>query len=282
MIDRRRLGRRRLDLTGQRLWFAVQTKIDHLHNLLIERQPLGQFTLGVYYERATIEHQFILPPHQIGIDDGQSVVTGTLLDQFLPFRGLAGVERRGIQIEQQLGTCLARHGGRLRQPDILADAQSDPDSLQLKADRYITCSEIALFIENTVIRQPLLAIFGKDLAIPDDACHVVQFAPFPAWVTDYQMDTPHRAANLLQGPLYTSDKIISQQQIFRRITGQCQFWEKDGMGSGKLRCLDDPARIALDVTYQKIELGNLNGQVHGGLMRLGVRCYYFKNLMRTK
>ncbi len=65
------------------------------------------------------------------------------------------------------------HRGRARLPDVLADADADRDAVELEDRRLGARLEVALLVEDAVVRQVHLAVDGHDLAVREHGRRVV-------------------------------------------------------------------------------------------------------------
>lgn len=86
---------------------------------------MGEVSRGVYHEGAAIEHQLVLSPYQIRVDDGDTLLPRPELDQGLTLRGLVEMVGRGVDVDQQLGAGGRGPACRALLPDVLAHREGD-------------------------------------------------------------------------------------------------------------------------------------------------------------
>ena len=60
-------------------------------------------------------------------------------------------------------------------PDVLAYVDADAYAVERKDRRFLAGSEVALFIEDTVVGQQVLVVTGKYLAIPEHETGIEDF-----------------------------------------------------------------------------------------------------------
>ena len=125
----------------------------------------------MHRKTAALKHDFVLAAHQMGIDQRQPAVLGTLQHRSLAFGTFTPVVRRGVDHYEQLSPqCLAVLGGAWA-PGIFANQHADFDRLalgigHLNHTRPIPRFEIALFVKNLVVGQLSLDIGVQHMARP--------------------------------------------------------------------------------------------------------------------
>ena len=87
----------------------------------------------------------------VDIDDRKSVAASPLSNKLLSLTVLTTMERRGIEINQYLGTGIASHGSGLWIPNIFADGQPHSDTLDINHTGLTTGSEVADLIEHLIV-----------------------------------------------------------------------------------------------------------------------------------
>ena len=92
-------------------------------------------------------------------------------------RGLADVERRGGDVRRQLGAGKRQVGrGRARLPDVLADRRSDERLAETQQHELAAGREVAVLVEDAVVRQELLAVDALTSPSASDGAGVVEIA----------------------------------------------------------------------------------------------------------
>ncbi len=140
---------------------------------------LRQRPVRVEHERRAIEHQLVLPADAIDVHDGQARLAGARDGLLAAQRLLARVVRRAIGDQQHLRAGHLRARGGRGKPDVFADDEAEAQAVDVEHARRIARREVALFIENRVVGQALLAIDLRDAAVADDRHRVVALAVVP-------------------------------------------------------------------------------------------------------
>ena len=148
------------------------------------RRPEHEFPVAAHDQGAAVEHQFILAADQVDVYDGNIVVHGAPLQQFLPDRSLVGVVRRGVDIDQQFRPCLSRFPCVVFGPQVLTHAQRDLEVRSFNQVQVRSLGKIPLFVEYPVIGQVPFVVGGDDLPVPDQAASVIQELPGCERVTE--------------------------------------------------------------------------------------------------
>ena len=139
-----------------------------------------QFAIGVEHHRAAVEHQLVLPAHLVHVHQRATGVGGTRGQHALAAGRLAGVERRAVDVDVQLGAAgrlmRERAGGA---PHVFADADAHlhaTDDVQLVRVVLVAGGEVAGLVEHRVVGQQPLAIRAHHLAVGAHGGSVVQIA----------------------------------------------------------------------------------------------------------
>ncbi len=143
-------------------------------------RPRHQLALGIEHHAATVEHQLVLAAHLVDVGERAAGIGGTRGEHALARVRLAGVERRAVDVDVQLGAT----GGLLGQraggaPDVFADADAHlhpTDDVQLVRVAGVAGREVALFVEHGVVRQQALAVGAQHLATGAHRGGVVEVA----------------------------------------------------------------------------------------------------------
>jgi hypothetical protein len=111
-------------------------------------------------------------------------------------------------------------------PDVLADIDPDPDAVIEVNGKLRPRPEVSEFIEDTVIRQEDLMVHIYDPAVGDQRCRVVYFSISPGI---HEANKSRYTRNKAAQPSYfrkvVRDKLRLQDEIFRRVAGQCKLRE---------------------------------------------------------
>ena len=77
----------------------IHLEIHRVQTRFTGRRPLGDGSIPADHKRTAIEDQFILSTHQVDVQDRQTRLLCAQCQQLLPFTALAGMKRRGIDID---------------------------------------------------------------------------------------------------------------------------------------------------------------------------------------
>ena len=142
--------------------------------LLELRRPRQDLAVLVDSEAVAVEDELVLAAHGVHEYHGGEVVDRTLDQHALAPGAHAAPIRRGRQVDDHLG---ARerlgHGRGTGLPDVLADAEPDRHAVQLDDRGLGARLEVALLVEDAVVRQVHLAVGGHHAAIGEDRGGVV-------------------------------------------------------------------------------------------------------------
>ena len=210
------------------------------------------------YHAGSIEDQFVLAPHGVQVGHVQLVVGRPGGQHSLPLGSLAGVERRGVDVNDQLGPGLPLHGQRPDGiPDVLADTHSDGHFIDYVHRARVARPEVAFLVEHPVVGQVNLSIGVDQLSVVAQGGRVVDVRS--------HVDVPHQHGDSLGGrnhPLHGGNVIPQEggleQQVFGRIAGDGQLREGHQVGldlPGLLQVIDDLGSVARDIPYRGVDLG---------------------------
>ena len=243
----------------QRAAFAAQV---HRDQRFLEAGALHTDTgFAVHHERGAVENQLVLTAHQIAVEHRQTGFPGAGADLVAALTGLAGAERRRIQVDDAGGAVAGGLGRRPLEPDVLANGDGQALPAQLEHTALISGLEVTLFIENPVIGQALLEILMPGAAVPreQDAGGIAAHA-----ITHRRIAQHHRYldtfADVRQRVVDAAVQAGAQQQVFRRVAGEHQFGEHHQLGAQQIARLTSGGhhriRVALDIPDQRVALGH--------------------------
>ncbi len=172
-----------------------------------------------------------------------------------------GVVRRAVGNHDQLRAGVARRGGRTRAPDVLADDDADPNAIDIDDARIDAGGEVALLVEDGVIRQALLAIDAGDLSIAEDRDGVIAPARRELRESDEHSDAFDAGGDARQLVRACREKCRTQQQVLRWVTAERQFRRDQEVRATALRFanrLDDARCISGEIADDLIELSDRN------------------------
>ena len=127
----------------------------------------------------------------------------------------------------------------------------------LQQNQIATRREVAVFVEDAVVRQEALAVHGLHLAGRADVTGVEEVA-IEVRRADENRCTAHLARDLLHRFLRRTDEPGAEQKVLRRIAGDRQFREDDEVGAVGLclgEALEDQLAVSLEIADDRVDLG---------------------------
>ena len=208
-----------------------------IEQLLDEQRGAGdEVAVGVEHHAAAVEHQLVLPAHLVHVGERAAGVGGTGGEHALAGAVLAGVVRRAVDVDVQLGAAGGLLGERAGgAPHVLADADAHlhaADHVQLVGVAVGAGREVAGLVEHGVVRQQPLAV-GADAPrrrrTPPRRCRGRgrrrRSRPPPR-------SGRVRAATSLERGQVVGDEARLQHEVFGRVAGDRQLGERDDVAPG--------------------------------------------------
>ena len=227
----------------------------HDEQLLLEAgRPGEHVALLVEHERVPVEDQLVLAADRVAERDEAGVVARARGEHLLALAVAADVERRGREVDEQLRAGEREIGrGRPGLPHVLADRRPDQRAAVLEEKEVVAGREVAVLVEDAVVREEALAVDRPHLAAGADGAGVEEVA-VEVGRADERDDPAGRARDLCERALCGADEARAQEQIFRRVPGGGQLGQEDEIGAGGL-CLLDPRDDAVAVSVQVADDG---------------------------
>ena len=172
------------------------------------------------------------------------------------------MERRGVDVDDHL-----RPGERLvacgaaREPHVFADRHPDRHATDLEQVRLVTRVEVALLIEDAVVREHLLVVLLDHLALVEHGGRVVEVIVEIEATDDQRRETARLFRELLEARRRLVDEGPANQQVLRRVPGQCQLGERHEVDVGLRRAtrrIQDQRLVGLEVPDRRVELSEGN------------------------
>ena len=243
--------------------------VDHEQRLLEAGRPGDHLPLVVEHDRVPVEDELVLPSHQVAEGEIRRVVAGARDQHLLPLLGLADVERRGGDVHEQLHPRQGEvGGGRARLPDVLAHRRPDQHVAHAQREQLPAFGEVAVLVEDAVVRQEVLAVDGADLPAAEHGARVREVT-VEEGAADEGRDPVGRAGDLLERGPRSLEKPRTQQQVLGRVAGHGQLREHDEIGAcpprvGERR--EDPGAVAVEIPDHGVELGER--EPHGRILTI--------------
>ena len=131
----------------------------HQEQIFLETlSPACQRTVGLQRKRTAFKDNFVLPTHQMRVNQRQSGGQRPAAHHDLALAPFACVKGRGVDHHQQLGPGLFSQLGRLLKPGVFADQQADMKDLTVvcrhrKNAHAVARREVTSLVKHLVIGQ---------------------------------------------------------------------------------------------------------------------------------
>ncbi len=238
-------GRGRVDVDDEQLLFESHRPGEHL-------------SFVVEHDRVPVEDELVLAADRVAQRDEAGVVECAHTQHLFALAILADVERGGGDVRDQLCATEGEIGrGRAGLPDVLADRRPDPHIAEAQEKEVVAGREVAVLVEDAVVRQVALAIDRAYLAVGEDEAGVVEVG-VEMRGSDEHGDVPRRPRDLVDGTPGGAHETGAEQQVLRWVAGDDELGEEDEvclLGPRVGQPLDDPGRVAVDVPDDAIDLG---------------------------
>jgi len=176
------------------------------------------------------------------------------------------MEGRGIEIDQQSRPGRDTGTSNTGMPDILTDGQANRNARDVDHARFCAGAKMALFVEDAVVGEFVLAIGGHHTTATQQRGGIVEALAIGLRVTDDHIDSDGLLSEPLERLRCVADESGTQQQVLRRVSGQGQFREDDGVRpgvAGAAAGVGDALDVAVEITDPQVDLGESEDQGHG-------------------
>ena len=188
-------------------------------------------TVRVEDHAVAVEHELVLPADRVDPGHECSIVGRPSADHRLSRRALSVVVRRTVDVDEHLRTVMGfpRHRAR-GEPAVFAYGQPDPNPVQLDDRAGVAGLEVALLVEDAVVRQEDLVIDGRDLAVVQERGGVEEITVL--------VDKPDHGGDVRGGPgdhaelrEVVADECRLEDEVLGRIAGDRQLRKADDVGA---------------------------------------------------
>jgi hypothetical protein len=167
------------------------------------------------------------------------------------------VERRGGEVHEQLRTGEREiRGRRPGLPHVLADRRADDGVPEAQEEQLAALGEVAVLVEDAVVREELLAVDAHDLPARADRARVPQVTVEPGRADE--RDEVGRGGGDLVEPLpRRAEEAGPEEQVLRGIAADRELREDDEVGAGGTRASDevqDAVAVAVEVADDGVQL----------------------------
>ncbi len=204
-----------------------------------------------------IEDELVLAADQVRVSDECPVIGSAARNHLFTRPALAGVIRRTVDVDQQLGALVGLPSHRAGWvPAVLADRHTDFDAGHLEYGTSMPDCEIALLVEHPVVGQEHLVVDGLDLTVMHEGGGVVEVAILVD-ETDDRRDPLGRAGHDLQVLQVVAHEPRLEHEVFRRVAGDRQLGKRhdiDALVAGAPDPVCDQASVAFQVAHDCVDL----------------------------
>ena len=212
----------------------------------------------VEHARVSVENQLVLSADRVAERDEARVVPRARHEHLLALFGASHVERRCRDVDEQLCSAQCEIGrGRARLPHVFAHGQADEGLAVLEQNQVTARREVAVFVEDAVVRQEALPVHRLDLTRGTHVTGVVEIA-----IEVRRAHENRRASclarDLLHGVLCRTDEPGAEQEVLRRIAGHRELREHDEVGGvllGLGEALEDQLPVPVEIADDRVDLG---------------------------
>ena len=127
---------------------------------------------------------------------------------------------------------------------------------EAQQEEVVARREVAVLVEDAVVRQVALAVDAPHLAVGEHEARVVEVG-VEVRRADERGDPVRRLRDLVDRPPRRADEAGAEQQVLRRVAGDDELGEEDEVGvrlAGLSEPLDDAGGVAVEVADDAIDL----------------------------
>jgi hypothetical protein len=271
------MGRRSFELdpgdVGSRLTRAIQLAttdiaepsthgvgridVDDEQVLLKAGRARDDFARRVEDDGVAVEHELVLPADHVAEREVGARVACPRDQHLLALLGLSDVERRGREVHDELRPCESEVGRRWAGlPDVFADRRPDVRRAELKQHEVTALGEVAMLVENAVVRKELLPVHGLHATFGTDHARVGQI-PVEPRCADERHETGRRRCDLVERLAGRAHEAWPKEEILGWIAGCGELRKDDDVGSdapGFREGVEDPRSIPAEVADHCVQL----------------------------
>ena len=231
--------------------------VHHEQMLLEPRRPRDDLACVVEDDRVPVEDELVLSADEVAEREERARVARAGHEHLLALLRLADVERGRGQVHEELRSRQSEVGcGGSRLPDVLADRRADERVAEAQHQEVAALGEVAMLVEDAVVREELLPVDAADLPVRAHRARVRQVAVEPR-----RPDEGHEAAGggrrLLERLASGVQEPGAEQQVLGRVPGDRELGEEDEVGAGPPRVAErvhDLVPVAVEVADDDVQL----------------------------
>ena len=193
---------------------------------------MRQRAVAVHHERATVEYELVLSAYLVQVGERQVRFGSPLARKLEALIELLHLEWRSVWHQKQRGAPPGKMTGDGREPDVLADRQTESYSADLNRFGQRTWCEYALLVEDSVVRQLVLQPDVRP-AVVDDGDGIVEIPVLSPRQPDGERRR-RRAALVFELPERVRRRLHegwTQHEIFGRISHERELGKDHEVGA---------------------------------------------------
>ena len=206
----------------------------------------------------SVEDELVLAADEVAEREVGGVVARPGDQHLLAVLRLADVVRRGREIDEQLGPREGEVGRRrARLPDVLADRRAHERVAEPQQQQLAPGREVAVLVEDAVVRQVALAVEPLHVAVGADGAGVEEIAVEPG-SADERGQPRAFLRDLPQRRLRGAHEGRAQEQILGRIPRDGELGKEHEVGARRARVRDtgeNAFAVAVQVAHDDVDLG---------------------------
>ena len=208
--------------------------------VLLERAPAREQLAALVEDQAVaVEDELVLAADQVDVADDDGVVGRARREHALAEARLPAWYGEPLMLTMTSAPASACACGRaLRVPDVLADVHAERRVAAIaKTGVSVPGLEVALLVEDAVVRQELLVVDAGALAVVDHRGGVVDVVARVDEADD-RRDARARRAATSSSARRLSSMNAGEQEVLGRVAGERQLRKGDELGAQVARALD--------------------------------------------
>ena len=211
-------------------------------------------SLLVEDEAVPVEDELVLAPDRVYERDPAGVVPGAGREHLFSLFALAHVEGGSRDVRDDVRAGEGELGrGRTRLPDVLAHRGADERLTAPEEEEVPSWVEVAVLVEDSVVREEALVVDGLHLALGANGAGVEEVAR-EVRKAHQRRDSRGLGGDRLEGLRRRADESGAEQQVLGRVAGDGELRKEDEVGAG-LPGLPEALHDALAVAVQVADHG---------------------------
>ncbi len=201
-----------------------------------------------------VEDELVLRADRVAERDVAGVVARPRAEHLLAVAVLAHVEGRGGDVDEQLRARPRQVGRRPRLPQVLAHGEPGRNAADRVDNRLVPRLEVALLVEDAVVRKEPFVDDRLHLALGADIQGVEEPPLHDVRSAHHEHESVRSRGDLVERPGRCSQEPGPQEEILGRVAGSRQLREEGKVRAGLLHLLE-PLEYECPVSVQVADHG---------------------------